>query len=46
LRYADLSDRKLISQVFAEAQKIVNDGIKNYPTLKPLVKDIDGLAAS
>lgn len=46
LRYADLSDKELIAKVFEEAQKIVNDGIEKYPSLKSLIKNVDGLAAS
>ncbi len=46
LHYADLSDKELIAKVFKEAQKIVNDGIEKYPSLKSLIKNVDGLAAS
>ncbi len=46
LRFADLSDKALVESVFAEAAKLVDDGIEKYPTLQSIIKKIDGLAAS
>ncbi|MEX2012183.1 MAG: ATP-dependent DNA helicase RecG [Patescibacteria group bacterium] len=46
LRFASLGDKKMVTEVFALADKIVNDGIEKYPTLKKLLVKVDGLAAS
>jgi len=46
LKYANLSNRDLVEKVFALARKIVDDGLEKYPTLKPIIKEVDGLAAS
>jgi ATP-dependent DNA helicase RecG len=46
LKYADLRDKETVKEVFALAAKIVEEGVDNYPTLQPIIKDIDGLAAS
>ena len=46
LKFANLSNKKLVKEIFALAKEIVDDGIDKYPTLNKIIIEIDGLAAN
>ena len=46
LKFANLSNKKLVKEVFALAKEIVDDGIDKYPKLKKIIIETDGLAAN
>lgn len=41
LRYANWQDLDLVKEMFARAQKIVQDGVENYPTIASAVEKLE-----